>query len=133
MGMVRPCSFARIRQGPKVCLLGPRNRTSLVHEHLGYWPIIPRETPRRMLSVEDVLALIPVSRSTLFRMERSGQFPESHYVSPNRRLWYEDEVLAWQKTVPKNPRIARRRKRAETSPNVQTTPSPGALIYHQAK
>jgi prophage regulatory protein len=52
--------------------------------------------PRRMLKEEQVLESIPVSRTTLYRMEKAGTFPRSIYVSPNRRFWYEDQVVAWQ-------------------------------------
>jgi prophage regulatory protein len=72
---------------------------------------------RRMLDVDQVLAVIPVSRTTLFRMERDHAFPPSHAISPGRRAWYEDEVLAWQRALPVNQRVSKRsrRKRAETS------------------
>ena len=52
---------------------------------------------RRMLTEEQVLAVVPVSRTTFYRMGRSGRFPKGTYISPNRRVWYEDEVIAWQR------------------------------------
>jgi prophage regulatory protein len=55
--------------------------------------------PRRMLNEKQVLAIIPVSRTTLFRMEKVGRFPRSTYISPNRRIWYADEIIAWQNAV----------------------------------
>jgi prophage regulatory protein len=55
--------------------------------------------PRRMLSENQVLVIIPVSRTTLYRMEKAGQFPKSTYISPNRRVWFEDEIIAWQNAV----------------------------------
>ena len=55
--------------------------------------------PRRMLNEKQVLEIIPVSRTTLYRMEKAGRFPKCTYISPNRRVWYEDEIVAWQKTV----------------------------------
>jgi predicted DNA-binding transcriptional regulator AlpA len=55
--------------------------------------------PRRMLSEKQVLEIVPVGRTTLYRMERSGRFPRSTYISPNRRVWFEDEIIAWQKAV----------------------------------
>jgi prophage regulatory protein len=58
-----------------------------------------KSVPRRMLSEAQVLAIIPVSRTTLYRMERDGKFPRSHYISPNRRVWFEDEIVAWQNAV----------------------------------
>lgn len=66
---------------------------------------------RRMLDVDQVLSVVPVSRMTLFRMERDGRFPPSVYISANRRAWYADEVAAWQQSLPTNGRITRRRAR----------------------
>ena len=67
--------------------------------------------PRRMMNIEEVLTIVPVGRTTLFRMERDEKFPASHYISANRRAWYADEVAAWQKTLPSNRRIGRRPRR----------------------
>jgi len=55
--------------------------------------------PRRMMNEAQVLSIIPVSRTTLFRMEKTGRFPRSTYISPNRRVWFEDEIIAWQNAV----------------------------------
>lgn len=61
--------------------------------------------PRRMLTIAQVLAIVPVGRSTIFRMERKGTFPASYWPSPGRRVWFEDEVAAWQEALPPNRRI----------------------------
>ena len=58
-----------------------------------------RSGPRRMLSEKQVLEIVPVGRTTLYRMEKAGRFPKSTYISPNRRVWFEDEIVAWQKAV----------------------------------
>ncbi|WP_143198825.1 AlpA family phage regulatory protein [Bradyrhizobium sp. NAS80.1] len=58
-----------------------------------------RTGPRKMLNEAQVLAIVPVSRTTLFRMAKSGRFPKGTYISPNRRVWYEDEIAAWQNAV----------------------------------
>jgi prophage regulatory protein len=55
--------------------------------------------PRRMLNEKQVLGIVSVSRTTLFRMEKAGRFPKSTYISPNRRVWFEDEITAWQSTI----------------------------------
>ncbi|MBB4261411.1 AlpA family transcriptional regulator [Bradyrhizobium sp. CIR3A] len=57
---------------------------------------------RRMLTEQAVLEEIPISRTTLYRLERAGKFPRSVYVSPNRRLWFRDEVAAWQAAINDN-------------------------------
>jgi predicted DNA-binding transcriptional regulator AlpA len=78
-----------------------------------------RSAARRMLDVEAVLGLIPFGRTTLFRMERDGRFPPSHYASPNRRFWFEDEVIAWQDALPANSKLNRRRHVPARSKNAR--------------
>jgi prophage regulatory protein len=57
-----------------------------------------KEAPklRPMLSMKQVLKIVPVSRSTLGRMMDAGRFPKSHWLSDGRVAWFEDEVIAWQ-------------------------------------
>jgi prophage regulatory protein len=55
--------------------------------------------PRRMLSEREVLEIIPVSRATLHRMAKRGGFPRATYISANRRIWFADEIVAWQNSV----------------------------------
>jgi prophage regulatory protein len=52
-----------------------------------------------MLNEKQVLAIVPVSTVTLWRMEKEGRFPKSSYISPNRRIWFEDEIIAWQTAI----------------------------------
>ena len=71
--------------------------------------------PRRMLSEKHVLEIVPVGRTTLYRMEKAGRFPKSTYISPNRRVWFEDEIIAWQNAVDEfNPNRGRGKGRART-------------------
>ena len=58
-------------------------------------------TPRAMMSIDQVLALVPVSRTTLWQMETEGRFPKGFYVSSNRKVWFADEVIAWQNALPR--------------------------------
>ncbi|MCA1533711.1 AlpA family phage regulatory protein [Bradyrhizobium sp. NBAIM03] len=67
-----------------------------------------------MLSQEQVLAIVPISYVTLWRMEKRGQFPQSTYITPNRRVWFEDEIIAWQNAV-----NGRRRGRRQKTGQVQ--------------
>lgn len=55
--------------------------------------------PRRMLNEAQILAVVPISRSTLFRMMKAGRFPKATYISPNRRCWFESEVVTWQQAL----------------------------------
>jgi prophage regulatory protein len=71
--------------------------------------------PRRMLNEKKVLEIVPVGRTTLYRMEKAGRFPKSTYISPNRRVWFEDEIIAWQNAVDEfNPNRGRGKGRART-------------------
>jgi len=69
-----------------------------------------------MLNEQQVLSLIPVSRTTLFRMMKAGRFPKATFISPNRRCWFQDQIIAWQNAIDEfNPHRARsqgRRARA---------------------
>jgi prophage regulatory protein len=63
---------------------------------------------RKMLDLNEVLKIVPIARSTLLRMVKLKQFPQSTYISENRRVWYEDQIIAWQKVVD-NSQAQRRR------------------------
>jgi prophage regulatory protein len=58
-----------------------------------------KEEVREMLTAEQVLDLIPISRTTLFRMERDKRFPQGQAITPHRKLWFKDEVIAWQRDL----------------------------------
>jgi prophage regulatory protein len=74
--------------------------------------------PRDMLNEQQVLAIVPVSRSTLLRMEKQGKFPRSTYISPNRRVWFDDEIIKWQNAVNEfNPNRGRGKGRPRVAAN----------------
>lgn len=58
-----------------------------------------QENVRVMLTAEQVLELIPISRTTLFRLEKDHRFPQGIAITPHRKLWFKDEVVAWQKDL----------------------------------
>jgi predicted DNA-binding transcriptional regulator AlpA len=61
-----------------------------------------------MLTEQQILKIIPVSRTTLFRMMKAGKFPKGVFVSANRRLWLSSEITNWQLTIEEyNPHRAR--------------------------
>jgi prophage regulatory protein len=55
--------------------------------------------PRRMLNEKQVLQIVPVSTVTLWRMEKDGRFPKGSYISANRKIWFEDEIIACQNEI----------------------------------
>jgi prophage regulatory protein len=56
-------------------------------------PIPP--TPARLLRPRAVCERTGLSRSTLWRLERRGDFPPHRQISPNAIGWLEEEVNAW--------------------------------------
>ena len=58
-----------------------------------------------MITAEQVLVMIPFSRSTLGRLEDQGLFPIGHSPAPHKRIWFKCEVRAWQREL-KNPNSA---------------------------
>lgn len=76
--------------------------------------------PRRALNERQVLEIIPAGRTTLYRMEKAGRFPRSTYISPNRRVWFEDEIVAWQNAVDEfNPNRGRGKGRLRCAPDAR--------------
>jgi prophage regulatory protein len=57
------------------------------------------ERARRMLNEKQVLEIVPVSPVTLWRMEKRGQFPRGTFITGKNKIWFEDEIVAWQKAV----------------------------------
>ena len=70
------------------------------------------------MNEKQVLEIVPVGRTTIYRMEKAGRFPRLTYISPNRRVWFADEIIAWQEAVdefdPKRGR-GKGRRRVSTS------------------
>ena len=72
---------------------------------------------RKMLNEAQVLEIMPYSPATLLRMEKAGRFPRGTFVSPNRKIWWLDEVIAWQREIDgsrRGPRKPNRRSKPAT-------------------
>jgi predicted DNA-binding transcriptional regulator AlpA len=52
--------------------------------------------PRRMINIVELRKIVPLARSTIFNMEKAGRFPKSKYITPARRVWFEDDIIHWQ-------------------------------------
>jgi prophage regulatory protein len=66
-------------------------------------PTTARATPTRdsesrlprLLPFREVAQLVALSRSTIWRMERAGQFPKRRRLSVNKVAWWEPEIEEW--------------------------------------
>jgi prophage regulatory protein len=51
--------------------------------------------PTRIIRVRELCARTGLSRTTLWRMERRGDFPSRRQLSPGTVGWMESEIEAW--------------------------------------
>lgn len=51
----------------------------------------------RILPWSQVRVICGLSRTTVWRMQKSGDFPASVQVSQNRVGWWQSELLAWRR------------------------------------
>ena len=56
--------------------------------------------PDRYLNIKDVMAVVSVSRSTVYDWIQKGQFPAARELGPNCVRWRESEVMAWMNSRP---------------------------------
>lgn len=51
--------------------------------------------PLKLLRFPAVRERTGLSRSTIWRLERRGEFPKHHRIAPNVVAWVEDDVTSW--------------------------------------
>ena len=51
--------------------------------------------PTRFLRIKDVIDRVGLSRTTIWRLEATGEFPKSVRVSEGRSAWIESEIQSW--------------------------------------
>ena len=58
-------------------------------------PVLDRARSLKLLRFPAVRERTGLSRSTIWRLEREGDFPRHRKISANAVAWVEDEVLGW--------------------------------------
>ncbi|MGE3473149.1 MAG: helix-turn-helix transcriptional regulator [Vicinamibacterales bacterium] len=48
-----------------------------------------------LLSWQEVRALVPLSRATVWALRRTGRFPQPVQISANRIAWRASDLNAW--------------------------------------
>ena len=51
-----------------------------------------------ILKIPEVLALVKISKSTLYRFIEAGDFPRPIRLGPRARAWRKAEILKWLET-----------------------------------
>jgi prophage regulatory protein len=57
----------------------------------------------KFLRTRDVLERTGIGRTSLWRLERTGEFPPRRALTTNVRGWLESEVTAWLQALPVTP------------------------------
>jgi prophage regulatory protein len=55
----------------------------------------PRVLPLKLLRFPVVREMTGLSRSTIWRLERRGEFPRHYRIAPNVVAWVEEDVIGW--------------------------------------
>lgn len=50
---------------------------------------------KRALGKKELLAIVPLSLSTIYRLEKKGVFPLRWHITDGRCVWNADEVERW--------------------------------------
>lgn len=50
---------------------------------------------KRALGKKELLAVVPLSMSTIEKLEKEGNFPRRWFITDKRCAWNADEVEAW--------------------------------------
>src|SRR5436309_11368054 len=54
-----------------------------------------RGADMRYIRFKELKTLVPLGRTTIWRMEREGRFPRSRRIGKSAKAWLETEVLSW--------------------------------------
>jgi prophage regulatory protein len=54
-----------------------------------------RVLPVKLLRFPSVREMTGLSRSTIWRLERRGEFPRHHRIAPNVVAWVEEDLIGW--------------------------------------
>ena len=50
---------------------------------------------KKFIRMREVLRIIPVSRSTIWRWVRDGQFPAPIKIGPRSTVWEFEKIMEW--------------------------------------
>lgn len=50
---------------------------------------------KRAVGKKELLTIVPLSLSTIYRLEKNGEFPKRWYITDGRCAWNAEEVERW--------------------------------------
>ena len=76
-------------------IAAPSASQRLEHEHEAFGSRTSMQRPERLIGFDEVHHRTGLSRTTIWRLERTGEFPRSVQISRGRRAWREADVDQW--------------------------------------
>ena len=61
-----------------------------------------KTTEMKLVRVRDVMELTGISRTSLWRLIKSGDFPAPFRLGPRMNAWHEHEIYDWLNSRRKN-------------------------------
>jgi prophage regulatory protein len=74
----------------------------------------PRELLKRTVRRRQLKAMVPLADTTIYEMEKRGEFPRRFYLTPRCVVWDASEVESW----------IEERRRASNAQLIELAPSP---------
>lgn len=93
----------------------------------------PGELEDRILPWSQVKVISGLSRTTVWRLQKTGDFPASVQVSPNRMGWWQSELLEWKRSrLPRRlPTPRTPSKPDDTGVSAKAGPGPKAAVRRE--
>lgn len=63
-------------------------------------PILKSENADRLLKLKEVMAIVSLGSTTIYRKMDSGEFPRARRLGPNCVRWLESDIVAWIASLP---------------------------------
>lgn len=51
------------------------------------------------IRLPQLLQMFPISRTTLWRKIKAGEFPKPHMLGPRTRVWDIEELRSWKQNI----------------------------------
>lgn len=81
----------------------------------------------KLLRIPDVLASTGLSRMTIYRLERAGEFPTRRRLGRNSVAWLEKDVVAWIESRPVAARLSPSSNSGCEATDIARPPRPSLL------
>lgn len=53
------------------------------------------------IKLKDVIKMVAMSKATIYRRMKKGEFPENHKQSERAVAWDKDEIIEWMRNRPR--------------------------------